>query len=262
MVPSKPTEGPPKTHRGYLCLCTLARTCTLVHGLPRSEVCAPEHAPPARAAAWMHPLMHTRLGFLFPCTPTHANSSPAYPTMHAPCLQAPPDPPTPAEQSAPGWQAALPSLAQPVPTALGCREWLWAPHGSQHLPCVPSCGVTPVPSDAFWEAATATSPIKSQGPSPVRCGWISGGARRLAPAVYGPAQRPQINAEPRFICFWSYKGELTQLRLCNRSPCCQVQGGGDGQGPVGPQDTVPIPRRAGERPREPGLLFSRAFCGR
>lgn len=101
-----------------------------------------------------------------------------------------------------GWQAALSCPAQPDPMAQGYREGLWAPHGPSSLPAHPSPPQPHPPPDPG---------------DPAQCSWFSSSARFLEPVFYGPTQHLRINADPHFIWFWSHKGELTQLHLCNCS---------------------------------------------
>jgi len=107
---------------------------------------------------------------LFPCSPHFAT------LCTPPALRTPQTPPNPAERGALDWQAALPSLAQPVPTARGRREQLWAPHGSQHPPSAPSCTVTPSPLTKSGRLPWPHPPPHGRDP-----GWRGAAGSQAAP---------------------------------------------------------------------------------
>lgn len=219
------------------------------------------------AHMWVQPSTHTLYaqphGCTHSCAPTHpwltpamyAHSAPAVPHFAPPCT-------LPVFRLP--WLLQLPSpQLSKVPWA---GTWLCPARtagpqstGGSGLPTFPFLCTQVwghlIPSDAFCGATAATSPTKSQGPL-VWHSQRSGSTCQLALVFYGPAQCLLINAKPSFICFWSYKGELTKLCRCNRSLLLP------GAGWRGQQDTVPIPHCAGKSLRELGLLFSRTFCGR
>lgn len=164
-----------------------------------------------------HPLVHTHHGFLLPRTPTHTNSSRACPTAHTPCPQAPPKSPHPSRARCSGLAggSAQPGTASPHGTGMP-RAALGSPRLPATLSVYPDVG----------------------SPCPLRC--ISAGHRSHIPhqmaGTQPSAARPDLRQRPlagtggfmallngcrsmpSFIYFWGYKGELTQLRLCNRSP--------------------------------------------
>lgn len=88
----------------------------------------------------------------------------------------------------------------------------------RHRDTVRSSGLPTAPSSL----PAHPSPPQPQPPpdpgDPAQCSWLSSSARFLEPVFYGPTQHLRINADPHFIWFWSNKGELTQLHLCNCSP--------------------------------------------
>lgn len=166
-------------------------------------------APTRAHPPWLPPPSHTHPHQLQPCVPHRAHSLPSGSPQIPP--PQPSEVPRAGRRLCPAWHSQSPRHGD-------ATSGSGLPTAPSHPLCVPSRGVTLSPPMHFDRAPQPHPP--SNGGDAARCGAAGSQAAPVGwhRRVYGPAQRLQINAKPHFICFWGYKGELTQLRLCNRSP--------------------------------------------